>query len=83
MNFKEATDALFERVTHDDLADELSVSVPAIRQARLAQRANAYRTPPPGWEKAVGALAKKRIRKLEDLIRALRVGNEAAASRPR
>jgi hypothetical protein len=53
MNFKDATDALFERVTHEDLAGALGVSVPSIRQARLDGKALAFRQPPEGWEKAV------------------------------
>ena len=62
MNFKEATDALFERVTHDALADALGVSVPSIRQARLDPKAMAHRQPPEGWERAVARLAEMRGR---------------------
>ena len=35
MNFREATDGLFSRVSHEDLARALGVSVASIRQARL------------------------------------------------
>ena len=68
MNFKAATDALFDRVTHDDLAHELGASVPAIRQARIDPKSEAFRYPPPGWEKAVKALAEARIKHLERLL---------------
>lgn len=72
MNFKEATDALFERVTHEDLAGSLGVSVPSIRQARLDGKALAFRQPPAGWEKAVATLAEARIRHYQGLVRKLR-----------
>lgn len=71
MNFKEATDALFERVTHEELAGELGASIPAIRQARLDAKALAYRSPPVGWEKAVRALAEARAKHFQKLARAL------------
>jgi hypothetical protein len=69
MNFKEATDALFERVTHDDLASELGVSVPSIRQARLDSKAEAFRQPPDGWEGGVRKLAEARAKHYEQLAR--------------
>jgi hypothetical protein len=68
MNFKEATDALFERVTHEALADELGVSVPSIRQARLDSKATAHRQPPEGWERAVQHLAEERVKQYRRLI---------------
>ena len=72
MNFKDATDALFVRVSHDDLASELGVSLPSIRQARLDGKALAFRQPPEGWEKAVVSLAEGRIRHYQGLLRKLR-----------
>ena len=71
MNFKEATDALFERVTHEALATELGVSVPSIRQARLDPKAAAHRQPPEGWERAVVSLAESQIRRYQGLLRKL------------
>ena len=71
MNFKAATDALFDRVTHDDLAHEIGASVPSIRQARLDDDAKAHRTPPDGWESAARKLAEKQARHFERLARAL------------
>ena len=71
MNFKDATDALFERVTHEDLAAALNASIPAIRQARLDAGANAYRNPPEGWEKAVRDLAESRVMHFQKLARSL------------
>ena len=68
MNFKTATDALFEGVNHGELADKMGVSIPAIRQARLDERANAHRNPPDGWERAVRALAENRIRHYQKLV---------------
>jgi hypothetical protein len=68
MNFKEATDGLFRRVSHEDLAEQLGVSVAAIRQARLDPAANAYRAPPKGWERAIVELAENRIRHYHQLL---------------
>ena len=72
MNFKDATDALFERVTHEDLAGALGVSVPSIRQARLNGKALAFRQPPEGWEAAVARLAEARGRHYLQLARKLK-----------
>jgi hypothetical protein len=68
MNFKTATDSLFEPISHEDLATALGVSVPAIRQARLDPKAKAHRKPPQNWEDAVIDLAEDRIRQLHELI---------------
>jgi hypothetical protein len=72
MDFKKATDSLFAGVAHKDLADELGVSIPTIRQARLGVKARSYRTPPKGWERAVIDLAENRIRYYHELIGALK-----------
>ena len=53
MNFKEATDGLFHRISHAELAKMLSVSVAAIRQARLSRTAKANRGPPRNWHHAI------------------------------
>lgn len=71
MEFKAATDILLDRITHEDLASELGVSVASVRQARLNNQALAYRSAPPEWERAVQALAERRIRKLQVLLGAL------------
>jgi hypothetical protein len=71
MHFKDATDGLFDRISHEELADSLGVSVASIRQARLSQTAKAYREPPKNWETAVAQLIEKRIgtyRKLLDRL---------------
>ena len=68
MNFKEATDILFDRVGHEEMADALGVSVAAIRQARLSVSAKAYRQPPPNWEKVVVRLAQKRAIHYKQLV---------------
>jgi hypothetical protein len=72
MDFKNATDELFDRVTHETLASELGVSIPTIRQARLDESANAHRQPPEGWEKAVARLAEERARHYRELVRKLK-----------
>lgn len=72
MNFHEATNGLFDRVTHDDLAKALNVSVAAIRQARLSPNANAHRSPPDDWLPTVIRLAEDRVWHYRKLIEALR-----------
>ena len=49
MDFREATDGLFARIDHEELAKALGVSVASIRQARLRDDAQAYRQPPGEW----------------------------------
>jgi hypothetical protein len=79
MKFKDATDALFDRVSHPELADSLGVSVAAIRQARLSPSAKAFRQPPPDWEKPVIRLAQKRVAHYKLLIEKIERAQKAAA----
>lgn len=72
MDFKNATDSLFDRVSHDDLAAQMGVSIAAIRQARLDVSAHSHRSAPRGWEDAVVALAENRIRHYNELVGALK-----------
>jgi hypothetical protein len=72
MDFRKATDALFEPVGHADLARALGVSVPLIRQARLKPDANAHRAAPEGWEQAVSRLAEERAKHYHRLAEKLR-----------
>lgn len=72
MDFKEATDLLFQPVDHAELAKSLEVSVATIRQARLKPAAKAHRSAPKDWPFAVIRLAEQRImrdRQLIDLVR--------------
>jgi hypothetical protein len=72
MNFRQATDELFAKVDHEDLARALGVSVASIRQARLKENANAHRSPPGEWRSAVIRLAQEkadRYRRLADELR--------------
>jgi hypothetical protein len=71
MNFKNATDGLFQHIRHVELAETLNVSVAAIRQARLKRTAKAYREPPGNWRKAIIKLAQERISRLQKLIGSL------------
>ena len=68
MNFKEATDGLFDRISHEELADALGVSVASIRQARLSAKAKASREPPKDLREAVLKLAEKRASHYRILI---------------
>jgi hypothetical protein len=72
MNFKEATDGLFDRIDHAELAKALGVSVASIRQARLSPQAKAYREPPPNWQVALIRLAEKRVWHYRRLIEQVR-----------
>jgi hypothetical protein len=72
MNFKEATDGLFERIGHDDLAEALGVSVASIRQARLDRSARAFREPPKDWQRAAIRLAEERIEHYRRLVEKVR-----------
>ena len=78
MDFRAATDVLFQKVDHEDLARTLGVSVASVRQARLQSEAKANRLPPIGWESAVLKLAEQRISAYSDLVEKL-----ATAERPR
>jgi hypothetical protein len=68
MNFKKATDELFNSVSHSELATMLDVSVASIRQARLNPLAKAHREPPSGWEAVVLSLARKRLAHYQRLV---------------
>ena len=73
MDFKKATDELTAQVSHEELARALGVSIPTVRQARLAGDAKAHRNPPEGWEAVVARLAKQRaehFRRLAERISA-------------
>ena len=72
MNFKNASDNLFHRISHAELADTMNVSIAAIRQARLSRSAKAYREPPRDWRKAIILLAQTRIARLRMLISGLK-----------
>lgn len=72
MTFKKATDRLFSRIDHEDLAKALNISVASIRQARLSSDALAHRSAPPDWEKAVLRLAEERVRHFQKLVEGLR-----------
>ena len=80
MNFKNATDLLFSRIDHPDLARALGVSVASIRQARLKPDAKAHRSPPPGWETALLRLAEERVRHFRELIDEIRGTSKAGHS---
>lgn len=72
MTFNEATDRLFSRIDHKDLAKALGVSVASIRQARLKPDASAHRSPPPEWESIVLRLAEERVWHFRKLIEEIR-----------
>jgi hypothetical protein len=78
MNFKEATDGLFDRISHEELAEALGVSVASIRQARLSPNAKAHREPPERWKAAVIRLAQKRAAHYKRLADNLRKSDGAA-----
>jgi DNA-binding transcriptional MerR regulator len=61
MDFREATDDLFDQINHQKLATALGVSIASIRQARLSRGAAAHRAAPERWEEAVIQLAEERV----------------------
>jgi hypothetical protein len=73
MDFKKATDELFEGINHSSLAKSLGVSIPTIRQARLAEQTKAHRSPPPDWRRAVIRLAEERVWHYRKLIESLQI----------
>lgn len=73
MDFRSATNALFERVDHEALAKALGVSVASIRQARLQGAAKSRRAPPKGWPYAVIRLAEQQIMRSRQLIEQVRM----------
>jgi hypothetical protein len=71
MTFREAIDRLGERVTHEQAAAALGVSVASVRQYRLSPQAAAHRTAPAGWRKVLARLARERGRELRTLAEEL------------
>ncbi len=71
MDFRDAVDRLGERVTHEQVAHALGVSVASVRQYRLSPKAKAHRSPPDTWQKVLARLAKERSRELKALADAL------------
>jgi hypothetical protein len=67
MSFRDAIDRLGERVTHEQVARALGVSVASVRQYRLAESAKAHRSPPKSWEQELAQLARLRARELNAL----------------
>jgi len=76
MDFKKATDKLFQGVRQVTLAKSLGVSLPTIRQARLSPAAKAHRSPPSDWKRAVIRLAEEQVWHYRKLIEALRTDDE-------
>lgn len=74
MTFRNAVDRLGERVTHEEVARALGVSVASVRQYRLATKAKAHRTPPDTWPSVLARLARERIRELKALADELERG---------
>ena len=67
MDYKDATDRLFERITAADLAQQLGVSQNAVARARLDPATRDYRPPPTSWRAAIARLAAERAAALLEL----------------
>lgn len=67
MTIRDAIDELGARVTHEDIARALGVSVASVRQYRLSPGAQAHRSPAPGWQKVLARLARQRGKELKIL----------------
>ena len=76
MDFREATDGLFSRVDHEELAKALGVPVATVRQARLKPDASAHRSPPNDWRHVVLRLAEERVWHYRKLIEQLRTASD-------
>jgi hypothetical protein len=74
MDFRDAVDRLGERVSHEQVAHALDVSVASVRQYRLSPKAKAHRSPPNGWHKVLARLAKERSKQLKALADELERG---------
>ena len=72
VDYREAVDAVAQRLTHEELAKRLGVSVATLRQAKLPDDANAYRNPPKGWDRVLIQVAEERARYFADLAARLR-----------
>lgn len=71
VEFRAAVKALSAGFTHDEIADVLGASFYSVKQALLPSDSPAYRSPPPGWQKALSKLARKRggdLAKLADQL---------------
>lgn len=69
MDFKEATQRLKKSLTDQEIAEELSVSIQSVRQARAEPESASFRKPPDGWREALVALCERRqeeLRRLEE-----------------
>ena len=67
-DYRTATDELVVRgVSLDELATELGVSKQSVKQARMDPASPSYRSPPPGWEKAVARLIRRHCGPLVDM----------------
>jgi len=64
VDYKEATDRLFDRITAADLAHELGVSQNAVARARLDPSTRDFRPPPYEWKSAVIRIAERRAAEL-------------------
>jgi DNA-binding GntR family transcriptional regulator len=72
MDFREAVDALCDSLSHEDVAKALGVSLQTVRQARLREDSNAFRTPPKNWKAAIIRLAEARASHYRKLIEKLK-----------
>jgi hypothetical protein len=72
MEFRDALDKLGDRVTHEQVASALGVSVASVRQYRLSDDANAHRSAPAGWQKVLSKLARQRGQELLKLADSLK-----------
>jgi hypothetical protein len=82
MDFKTATDILFEHVGHSELANVLDVSVASIRQARLSDEAKAHRAPPASWRDGVRHIAERQVARLTNLLNELDRDSETVLELP-
>ena len=72
LDFKRATDrATAACITLADVAAKSGVSDNKVRRARMNPDSPNYRSPPPGWEKAIAKLSRERAGELMELAEEL------------
>jgi hypothetical protein len=67
LDFKTAVKRLSAGVTQDAIARALATSYYTVKQAKLEDGSAGNRSAPPGWEKGIAKLARKRSEELTKL----------------
>ena len=80
VDFKAATDVLFAKINPEELAEEIGCGLASVKQGRMEGDGTGRRSPPPGWEKGVAKVARRRAQALGRLLVALERANRPGAN---